>query len=237
MGYDIIIKSPNIVRGFRNTVIYTTVGTIISVVLTMMVAYPLSRKDIIGRNPVMFFFAFTMLFSGGMIPTFLVVQNFGMINTLWAMVLPSAISVWNMVIARTYLQSTIPNELYECATLDGCRESLFVLKIVIPLSKPIIAVMILLYAVGQWNAFFGALLYLRDPKLAPLQIVLRDILITGSYQNFPDATDVKEELERQFIRNLMQYSLIIVSSVPVLLLYPFIQRYFIKGIMIGALKG
>jgi ABC-type glycerol-3-phosphate transport system permease component len=235
LGYGQILTSPYILKGFSNTLVYTALGTLVSVVLTLLAAYPLSRKDIVGSNIIMFLFAFTMLFSGGMIPTYLVVKELGLLDTIWAMIIPGALSVYNMIITRTFLQTSIPLELYECANLDGCRDTLFLIKIVVPLAKPILAVNVLLYAVGQWNSFFPALLYLRKPELQPLQIVLRDILIAGT--NLPDITNVRDMVERKYIRDLMQYSLIIVSCVPVMLLYPFIQKYFVKGIMIGAIKG
>ncbi len=235
LGYKTILSSDYIIKGFMNTCIYTFLGTLVSVIFTILAAYPLSRKDIVGRNFLMFLFAFTMLFNGGMIPTYLVVRQLGMINTVWAMVLPNALSVWNVIITRTYFQSTIPVDLYESASLDGCRDYKFVLKIVMPLSKPIIAVNVLLYAVGQWNSYFPALLYLDNPDMRPLQIVLRDILISGL--NMPNLTDVKAVVDQQYLKNLLQFSLIIVSSLPVMLLYPFIQKYFVKGIMIGAIKG
>lgn len=234
-GYETIFSSSYILKGFLNTCIYTSLGTVVSVVFTIMAAYPLSRKDIVGVNVLMFIFAFTMLFSGGMIPSYLVVRKLHLLNTVWAMVLPSAVSVWNVIITRTYFQTTIPVDIYESASLDGCRDFKFVIKMVLPLSKPIIAVNVLLYAVWQWNSYFPALLYLDNPDMRPLQIVLRDILISGN--NMPNFSDVKAVIDQQYLKNLLQYSLIIVSSLPVMLLYPFIQKYFVKGIMIGAIKG
>lgn len=235
LGYQTIFTSPEIIRGFINTCIYTSMGTFVSVVLTIMAAYPLSRKGIPGMGIIVFLIIFTMLFNGGMIPTYMVVRNLRMTNTVWAMVLPGSLSVWNIFVTKTFFQSTIPYELYESATIDGCRDSKFVLKIVIPLSKPIIAVNILLYAVGYWNSYFSALLYLDKRNLQPLQIILRDILITGGMPNI--ATNIADTLQRQYLKNLLQFSLIIITSLPVMMLYPFIQKYFVKGFMIGAIKG
>ena len=234
-GYKLIFTSKYILSGFNNSVIYTVFGTIINVVMTMMAAYPLSRKDLRCRNFVMLIFAFTMLFNGGMIPTYLVVKNLHITDTIWGILLPSAISVWNLIVTRTYIQSNIPDELYESASLDGCSDIKFLIRIVVPLSTPILAVITLLYAVGRWNSFFDALIYLNKITMMPLQIVLRDILINGGLSDM--ALDASQQEYALKMKYLLQYALIIVSSVPLLLLYPFIQRYFIKGIMIGAIKG
>lgn len=234
-GYKLIFTSKYILSGFKNSIIYTVLGTAINVVMTMMAAYPLSRKDLRCRNVVMLIFAFTMLFNGGMIPTYLVVKNLHITDTIWGILLPSAISVWNLIVTRTYIQTNIPDEIYESASLDGCTDMKFLIKIVVPLSAPIIAVITLLYAVGRWNSFFDALIYLNKITMMPLQIVLRDILISGSLSDMSlDASQQEYALKMKY---LLQYALIIVSSVPLLLFYPFIQRYFVKGIMIGAIKG
>lgn len=234
-GYKLIFTSQYILSGFYNSIIYTVFGTLINVVMTMMAAYPLSRKDLGCRNFVMLIFAFTMLFNGGMIPTYLVVKNLHITDTVWGILLPSAISVWNLIVTRTYIQSNIPDELYESASLDGCSDIKFLIKIVVPLSTPILAVITLLYAVGRWNSFFDALIYLNKITMMPLQIVLRDILINGGLSDM--ALDASQQEYALKMKYLLQYALIIVSSVPLLLFYPFIQRYFIKGIMIGAIKG
>lgn len=235
-GYGSILQSPNILSGFVNSIKYTAIGTLINVSMTMLAAYPLSRKDLRGRNFVMVLFTITMLFSGGLIPTYLLVKDLKLIDTLWAMVLPNAMSVFNVIIARTFIQSTIPNDLYESASIDGCSDFKFVLQIIIPLSKPIIAVLTLLYAVAHWNSFFNALIYLNDAKKQPLQMVLRDILVMNNTGNVKQM-DLKQQMEQQQMIYLLQYSTIIVSSLPVMLMYPFIQKYFVKGIMIGAIKG
>lgn len=235
-GYEAVFKHKLIWTGFYNSVLYTVGGTLLNVVLTLMAAYPLSRKDFYVRNVIMALFVFTMLFSGGLIPSYLLVKELGMIDTRWALILPGAFSVMNVIIARTFFQTTIPDELLDAGQLDGCSDFKFLMKVVLPLSGPIIAVLTLFYAVGHWNSFFSALLYLKRQELYPLQLVLRDILI----QNEVDAemmTDVADASARESLRELLKYSLIVVSTIPVLVIYPFIQRHFVKGMMIGSLKG
>lgn len=234
-GFKIIFTSKYILSGFYNSLIYTVLGTTLNVFITMTAAYPLSRKDFKCRRFILLMFAFTMLFNGGMIPTYMVVRSLKMTDTIWSILVPSAMSVWNLIITRTYIEANIPDELYESSSLDGCGDIRFLISIVVPLSAPIIAVITLLYAVGRWNSFFDALMYLNKRNLMPLQIVLRDILITGGMSDL--ALDASEQEKATRLRMLLQYSLILVSSVPVMLLYPFIQKYFIKGIMIGAIKG
>lgn len=234
-GYRAIVEYHSIVRGFFNSVWYAVVGSLIALALTLLAAYPLSRRDLFGRNWLMFFFTFTMLFSGGLIPTYLVVHDLGLLNTRWAIVLPGAMGVWNMIITRTYYQVTIPHELLEASRIDGCSDWQFFWRIVLPLSKPIIAVNLLFVAVGQWNQFFNALIYLTDESLFPLQLVLREILIQNTID--PTQMDAAEMLRRQELRDLLKYCLIVVAMVPPLLAYPFVQKHFVKGIMIGSLKG
>lgn len=234
-GYRLIFRTNIILTGYRNSIFYAALGTSINVVMTMLAAYPLSRKDFKARSAIMIFFAVTMFFNGGLIPTYLLIRSLGMLNTVWAMVIPGAMGVWYVIITRTYIQSNLPAELYESAALDGCGDFRFLLRIAVPLSMPIIAVIALLYAVGHWNSYFTALLYLRDEKLFPLQLILRDILIHNL--GMGDPTNVTEQMERLYFSYLLKYSVIIVASVPVMLIYPFVQKYFIKGIMIGALKG
>lgn len=236
MGYEAVFKSNQIWLGYGNTVFYTVCGTIINVIMTIMAAYPLSRKDLKGRNFIMFLFSFTMFFGGGMIPTYLLIKDLGMINTRWALLIPNAMGVWNVILARTFFQSNIPVELLEASQLDGCSNWTFIVKIVIPLSKAIIAVITLYYAVGHWNAYFNALLYLKDAKLYPLQIILRNILIQNQVDNSM-MMDIEELELRQYLNALLKYSLIVVASVPVLVAYPFVQKYFVKGVMIGSIKG
>lgn len=234
-GYKMVFENQLLMSGFMNSILYTVVGTCINLLMTVLAAYPLSRRDLAVRNPVMLLFTFTMLFNGGMIPTYLQIRNLKMLDTLWAMVLPTAISVWNLIITRTYFQSTIPQEILESANIDGCDDFTFLMKIVIPLSVPILAVNVLLYAVGHWNSYFNAMLYLNTNTKFPLQLILREILVNMNTAGM--TLDVAEQLERQETKYLLQYSSIVVGSVPVMLLYPLIQRYFVKGIMVGAIKG
>ena len=236
-GYSTIFKHKLIVSGFRNALIYMISGTCINIVVTILAAYPLSRRDFFGRNFFMFLFVFTMLFNGGLIPSYLLIKNLGMVNTRWVMIVPNALAVWNVIITRTYFQTSIPGELLEAAQLDGCSDFYFLYRIVIPLSTPIIAVITLFYAVGHWNSFFQAFIYLNDPSLFPLQLVLRDILIENQLSSEMISLDPEVLAQKEYLRDLLKYSLIVVASVPVLILYPFIQRYFVKGVMIGSLKG
>ncbi|TWD82849.1 carbohydrate ABC transporter membrane protein 2 (CUT1 family) [Kribbella amoyensis] len=234
-AYQVAFGDPQIMQGYLNSFIYAAGGTLISVTLTIAIAYPLSRTTFFGRNVIMSFLLFTMLFSGGLIPTYLVVQDLGMLNTRWAMVIPSAIGVWQVIIARTFFRSTIPNELYEAATLDGASDLRFLWSVVLPLSKPVIAVIALMYAIFQWNSYFDALVYLKDPSLYPLQIVLRNVLILNSQTG--SSQDLANQLDQQQLANVLKYALIVISTVPVLVIYPFVARHFTKGVMIGAVKG
>ena len=235
-GYRRVFDSSQIWIGYKNSIIYTVFGTSINIVLTIMAAYPLSRKDFAGRNLIMALFTFTLLFHGGLIPRYLVVKNLGILDTVWAMVIPQALGVWNVIIMRTYFQTTIPEELNEAAELDGCRDSTFVLKVVLPLSGPIVAVMVLFYAVLHWNTYFDALIFLRTASRFPLQIALRNILVLN--QMDPEMfEDIDTMVLLQNMKDLMKYAVIVVASAPVLALYPFVQKYFVRGIMIGAIKG
>jgi putative aldouronate transport system permease protein len=236
IGYATVFRHPLIMTGFANSLFYTVVGTIINVIVTIMAGYPLSRRDFVGKNIIMAIFVFTMFFSGGLIPSYLLVRNLGMLNTRWSMLIPGAMSVFYVIITRTFFKATIPDELTDAAEIDGCNDLFFVIKIVIPLSGAIIAVIALFYAVDRWNSYFGALLYLRDQKKFPLQIVLRNILINGVI----DAKmlgDMNLVIEKQGLQELLKYSLIVVASIPVMCIYPFVQKYFIKGVMIGSIKG
>jgi putative aldouronate transport system permease protein len=234
-GYKAVFEYKRIWTGFANSLFYTIAGTTLNLAITLMAAYALSRKDLVGRNLIMMMCVFTMIFSAGIIPSYLVVQDLGLLNSRWAMILPTALSVWNLIIARTFFQVTIPHELLEASQMDGCSDFKFFFKIVIPLSAPIIAVLTLFYAVGHWNQYFQALLYIRDPDLFPLQLILREILI----RNEVDASmlqDVRVAAEQAGLRQLLKYSLIVISSVPVLIIFPFVQKHFVKGVMIGSLK-
>lgn len=235
-GYRRVFSDPLIWSGYRNTVIYAGLGTFINLLLTIPSAYALSRRDLRGRGAVMVMVAFAMLFSGGMIPRYLVIRDLGLINTIWAMVLPAAVLPWFLIIARTFFQETIPDELLDAAVIDGSSNVRFFVSIVVPLSPALVAVLLLFYGVAHWNAFFDALLFLRSQDRYPLQLVLRDILVTTQLQagSLDDAESMAEKMR---IAETMKYGAIIVSSVPVLALYPFLQKYFVKGVMIGALKG
>ena len=234
-AYQAVLDYNQIWVGFANSLFYTVVGTGVNLAVTILAGYALSRKDLVGRNFFMFLFAFTMLFNGGIVPTYLVVNELGLINTRWALIIPQALSVWNLIIAVTYFRTSIPPELLEAAQLDGCSDFQYLARVVIPLSAPIIAVLTLFYAVSHWNEYFSALLYLNKQELYPLQIMLRNILV----QNQIDFTmiDISAFTARQAMRELLKYALIVVASVPVLLIYPFVQRYFLKGIMVGGIKG
>lgn len=235
-SYVKVFENKGILNGFYNTFKYTIIGTTINVVLTIMAAYPLSRKDFRGRNLIMAMFVFTMFFSGGLIPTYLLIQSLGMIDTLWVMVIPNAVAVWNIIIMRTFFQSTIPEELRESAMLDGCGNMGILLKIVLPLSLPVIAVMVLFYAVGHWNSYFQALIYLQSRGNFPLQLILREILIQGQTDDLIQGTE-ETLIKQQLSVEGLKYAVLIVSAIPMLILYPFLQRYFVKGIMIGSIKG
>jgi putative aldouronate transport system permease protein len=232
-GYNHVFQNSQILTGYANSLFYTVFGTLISIILTTMIAYPLSRKTFFGRGGLMVFIVFTMLFSGGLIPTYLVVKAVGLINTRWALLLPNAIWVWQVIITRTFFQSTIPDELAEASEIDGCSDFRFILSVVLPLSKPILAVLALMYAVGQWNAYFDALIYLKSSSLYPLQLILRSILILDN-AGTANAASAAEQLQ---IVSQMKYALIVISSLPVLIIYPFVQRYFVQGMLIGAIKG
>jgi putative aldouronate transport system permease protein len=233
-GYEKLFHTPQIMSGYANSLFYTAAGTLISVVLTVMIAYPLSRKSFFGRNILMMLLTFTLLFSGGLIPTYLVVKQMGLIDTRWALLIPNAIWVWQVIIARSFFQTSIPDELIDSSDIDGASDFRFLRSVVVPLSKPIIAVLVLFYAVGQWNAYFDALIYLKTAKLFPLQLILRSIIINN---NSSSATDALKLVERQQLSELLKYSLIVAASLPVLILYPFVQRYFVQGLLIGSVKG
>lgn len=234
-GYTTVFQSKYIVSGFTNSILYTVVGTAINIAMTVLAAYPLSRRDLKVRNVLMALFTFTMLFSGGMIPSYLLMKNLKILDSIWVMVLPGAISVWNLIITRTYFQTSIPEEIYESAGIDGCDDFSFLLKMVIPLAVPILAVNVLLYAIGHWNSYFNAMIYMSSNTKYPLQLVLREILVNMETAGM--TLDVKDQMERQETKYLLQYSSIVVGTVPVMLLYPLVQKYFVKGIMVGAIKG
>lgn len=233
-GYKAVFSNESIWNGYLNTIIYTGLGTAINIILTLMLAYPLSRKDFIGGKLIMMLVTFTMIFNGGIIPTYLVVKNLGMINTVWAMVIPTGLTAYNTIITRTFLRQNIPDELFEAAKIDGCTNIRFITSIVLPLSKSIIAVIGLFYAVMHWNSYFKALIYLRDEMKYPLQLVLRQILIQNQTN---EMMDVASQSKGEYLEALLKYGVIVVSIVPMLIVYPFVQKYFVKGVMVGSLKG
>ncbi|MEH7332569.1 carbohydrate ABC transporter permease [Neobacillus drentensis] len=235
-GYKRIFSDPKIWIGYKNTVVYTVIGTVVQVSLTLMAAYALSRKDFYGRTFFMMMILFTMFFNGGLIPTYLVVKQLGMLNTIWAMILPKAVAVWNLIVARSFFEENIPNELLEAGKIDGCSNTKFFLKVVLPLSKPIIAVMVLFYAVGQWNSYFDALIYLNDESLYPLQLILRNIL-TQNQLSIKMLSDLDSLAAQQQVGEIIKYGIIIVGALPLLIVYPFVQKHFVKGVLIGGVKG
>ena len=235
-GYEAVFENDSIVRSFFNSVFYVVLGTSINVLLTVCAAYPLSRQAMPGGNRIMRLFSFTMIFSGGMIPTYMLMSNLHLLNTVWAMVIPGAVSVYNMIITRTFFRSNIPKELLEASQIDGCSDFGFFVRMVLPLSKAIIAVITLYYAIAHWNDYFNAFLYLTNKKLFPLQIILREILIVNQV-NSDMIMDAELMEAKEGLSELLKYSLIVVSVVPVLIIYPFVQRYFVKGVMIGSIKG
>ena len=234
-GYRRILSYSTLFTGYKNTLLYTLVGTSINVVLTITAGYALSRRELVGRNIMMMGVMITMIVSGGMIPNYLLVRSLRIYNTMWALILPGAVSTWNLIVTRTFFQQTIPDELREAADLDGCSDTAFFLRVVLPLSTSIIAVMILFYAVSHWNSYFNALIYLSSTAKYPLQLVLRNILIVNTLDDM--VNDVATQAAQQRMGDLIKYGMIIVSSLPLLILYPFLQKYFVKGVMIGAIKG
>lgn len=234
-AYKSILHNDKIWIGYRNTIIYTVVGTVINIIMTLLAAYPLSRPDLPGRGVIMVMITLTMFFGGGLIPTYLLVKELGMVNTMWALIVPGAIATYNLIVMRTYFQSSIPWELQEAAHMDGCSNWRLLVSIILPLSKPILAVMVLFYAVGHWNSFFPALIYIRDEALHPLQLVLREILMISQSGGIEGGSVGLED--QILLAESIKFAVIIVSTLPVLIMYPFVQRHFVKGVMIGSLKG
>lgn len=234
-GYEAIFKHEQVWTGMYNSLIYTVGGTIVNMIVTVLAAYPLSRKDFTLRNPIALMFAFTMWFSGGLIPTYLLIKNMGFFNSRWVMIIPTAMNVWNMIILRTYFQTNVAGEILESAKLDGCDDFRYLLSIAVPLAKPSLAVICLYYMVANWNVFMNAYLYLSKQELYPIQIVLREILLMGRVEEV--STNAVKESQAQLMNELLKYSLVIVASLPMIIIYPFVQKYFVKGIMVGAVKG
>lgn len=234
-GYNAVFTYRGIWLSYGMTIFYTVVGTLINLAMTLSAAYPLARRNLPLKKPVVMLFTFTMLFSGGMIPGYLLVKDLGQMNTVWAILLPGAISVYNLIVCRTFFQS-IPADIEEAAKIDGCSDIRYFFDMVLPLSTTVIAVLSLYYAVGHWNNYFDPWLYLNNPKLYPLQIKLREILLKNTFN--PDEITTEDDIMgNKNLQDLLKYSLIIVSSVPVLVAYPFVKKFFMKGVMLGALKG
>lgn len=235
-GYNTVFNNKGIWLGFANSVFYTTAGTVINIFVTMIAAYALARKDLVGSKFIMLLFTFTMFFNGGIITNYLLVVKLGIHNTRLALLLPTAMSVYNMIIARTFIQNNIPDELLEASKMDGCSDIRYLLSIVLPLSKAVIAVMFLFYGVAHWNTYFNAMIYLNNKELFPLTIILKEILISGQID--PSTVSDPELAEKVAqLSGVIKYALIVVSMLPVLMIYPFIQKYFVKGVTIGAVKG
>ncbi len=235
-GYKAVFNYSKVWIGYRNTIFYVIVGTAINVSMTLLCAYPMAQKDLYGGKAIMAYFTFTMIFNGGMIPTYILVKNLGIMNTVWSLLIPGAMTVYNMIIARTFIRTNIPGELRDAARIDGCDDFHFFFEVVLPLSKAIIAVLTLWYAVGHWNSYMDAFLYLRDNKLYPLQIFLKDVLVSGEF-SAEDMMDPETAIALQNMKLLLKYSLIVVSVVPLFFFYPFVQKYFVKGVTIGSVKG
>lgn len=240
-GYRTLLGNSSIWRGYLNTIYYTVLGTSINLLVTLPCAYALSREDFYGRRAFTNFMLVTMFLSGGLIPSYLLIRSLGMLNTVWALVIPGAVSVYNVVVTRTFFQSTIPREMEEAAIVDGCSDFRLFMQIVLPLSTPIIAVMALFYGVGHWNSFFNALIYLSDRSMYPLQMILREILILQDMSS-NTVSNVTSEManmlySKQQLAQVIKYGVMIVSSLPVIIVYPFLQKYFVKGMMAGSIKG
>ncbi len=234
-GYSRVFADDAILRGFLNSLFYSFSFSFLTVFITMITAYPLSKPDLVGRRVIMIFFIITMFVGGGLIPTYLLSKNLGMLDTVWSLIVPGAINVWNIILARTYFMS-LPKELSEAATIDGANDLQILFKIMLPLAKPIMFVLFLYAFVGQWNAYFDAMIYIKNPNLEPLQLVLRNILI----QNQPSQDMVGSNTamaEMKQIAELIKYATIVISSLPLIVMYPFFQKYFDKGVLVGSVKG
>ena len=235
-GYEEVFKYQKVWIGYKNTFLYTFGGTFINLCMTLICAYPLSRREFPDRKFFTFLFTFSMLFSGGLIPTYLVMRDLGLINSRWALMLPGAIGVTQMIVTRTFIHSTIPESLVEATQIDGCSFTHFFFRFILPLSKAVIAVISLQYAIAHWNAYFNAFIYLSDYKKYPLQVFLRDILIMNEVAENATGTEADMLAERQGMADVLKYALIVVSTAPILCIYPFVQKYFVQGVLIGSLK-
>lgn len=235
-GYEAVFQNKKILRGFMNSFFYLFVGTALNLVMTILCAYPLSRKEFKARNKISLYFVFTMYFSGGLMPTYVLVNKLHLIDTRWALIIPMAMSTYNMIICRTFIVNSIPDELYEASQMDGCSPFRYLLSVILPLCKPIMAVLMLYYGVARWNDYFNAMLFLNKEALQPLTIVMKEILISGEV-DMTKVSDASAAAKLQGMSDLLKYSTIVVGSLPVLMLYPFVQKYLVQGVMIGAVKG
>lgn len=236
-GYKLILEYKEILTGYVNSILYTVFGTALNLIMTILAAYPISRTNFLPRRFITVFLVFTMYFSGGLIPLFLQVRGLGLYNSPLAMLIPGAVSVYNVLILRSFFMYGVPKSLEEAAFLDGANTFQMLIRIILPLVKPTLAVLVLYYAVGHWNDYFSALIYLKDKSLMPLQTVLRDILIVGKIDMVSSGMEMQAVIEKMKTAQTLKYSVIIVSTVPLMLVYPFIQKYFVRGIMLGAVKG
>ncbi len=236
-SYTITFANADIWIGYRNSLIYTIFGTIVNIIMTILGAYPLSRKDFVGRNVLTFFYSFTMFFSGGLIPYYLVVSGLGLVDNLWTMIIPGAVSVYNMIIMRTFFSTNIPTELEEAAKIDGCSNFRLLLSVVLPLSTPILAVLSLYYGVDHWNGYFHAMIFLNNRNRYPLQLFLREILIQNQMSDMLQIATDEKYAQRMMDQLGLKYVVIVVSTLPIFIIYPFLQKFFNKGVLVGALKG
>jgi putative aldouronate transport system permease protein len=236
-GYEKVFQNDAIWTGYKNTIIYTLVGTAIHLFILLPCAYALSRKELMGKKLILWFILFTMLFNGGLIPTYLVIKSLGMLDTMWSIVIPNVVGAWSILVARTFFQQSIPDQLVEASKIDGATDFHIFFKVVLPLSAPIIAVMALFHGVSLWNQYFNALIYLSNEDLYPLQLILREILIVSEMSAEGGGTgEAAAFVDQVKTASLVKYAVIIISSFPLLVIYPFLQRFFVKGVLIGSVK-
>lgn len=236
-SYKLVFRDSDFLTGMYNSVCYTVVGTLVSVVMNICAAYPLSKRNLKGKNFLMLLFTFTMFFSGGIVPTYILIGNLHLLDNFWVMILPSAVSMFNVIVMRTYFQTNIPQELEDAASVDGCTNFRFLIRIVLPLSAPIIVVIALYYGVARWNDYFTAMMYLTKRSMYPLQLILRDILLQNQAGNMLNVVTDAAYAERMMSRMGLKYAVIVISTIPILAIYPFAQKFFSKGVMIGSVKG
>ena len=234
---ETVFEYDSIWTGYLNSIVYTVSGTALSIALTLLAAYPLSRDDFRGKKFFTVLFVFTMMFNGGLIPTYLLVKNLNLTDTMWAVILPTAVSAYNMIVARTFFKQSIPKEMLEAAEIDGCTDFRFFCKIVLPLSAPIVAVLCLWVAVGLWNSYFNPMIYINSESKYPLQLVLRKILLMSQVDFTAASVDPEKLAKNQYLSEMLKYGTIVISSLPLMIIYPFVQKYFVKGVMIGSVKG